>query len=149
MFCFPLLHPIPRFRVVCPVELEANDYICRTYYNLLWPPTLVVTLLPAWLAPTDLCNLDPLHPAHLFLPSIIAHTLHITQVAWAHPISATEISSLLSSYANPSFKVLLKTILPEKTSPCTASGLLSKFPLHLSSQLYNLASKCFCTFLQM
>lgn len=27
--------PPPKVRVVCPVELGTNDYICRTHYNLL------------------------------------------------------------------------------------------------------------------
>jgi hypothetical protein len=94
--------------------------------HLLWPPTLIVCLVPEWLASMVLCNVASLHTAHLYMQ----YTPFIPrQVFWAHPTSAPEISSLcppmqINSSNHSSFCTL-----------CTAQGLPSKFSLYFYSHL--------------
>ena len=149
VFCRPLPTSQPRSELCALLNLcGADDYISRTYYNLLWPPSLWLFSLAGWLLQTSAIWTHSTQFISFFPISQLTPFLS-DRCPGLTPFPATEISALLSCYANPFFKTLLKTILPRRLPQVQPSGLLSKFPWHLCSQPYTLASKCFCTFFQM
>lgn len=94
----------------------------------------IVTLQPAQLASANLCNLDPLHPALYYGldPSGQTGVLGLPHFHHRNLLTVLLCKSVLQA--------LLKAFLPQ-TSPSAAQCLLSKFPLQLFSQLYDLAFK--------
>lgn len=138
--------PAPQVRDLCPVEpggsYNSSWYLAevgmflsdwgrwlyfqsRTCYNLLCPPTLIAILLSASLASTVFCNLDPLHPVHLFLLYTQNTPSCPTGVLGSPHFRHRNILPALLK-CKSFFKALLKVFLPPKPAHVQPNGLLSK-----------------------
>lgn len=124
---------------MCPVELGANDYICRTHYNLLSPPTLIVTLLPGWLAAIWT------HSTQLIsFFSILHHTpFRSGRCPGLSPFLLQKYPPCSPPMQIHSSRLCSRPFRLRRLPHAQPRGLLFKFPLHLYSQSYTLVSKCF------
>lgn len=110
---------------------------CR---NLFWPPTLIRTLLPAWLPSTDLCNLDPFH--QLIFSSLRRDT-HYFLSDWSPGLTLF----LPQKYppGSPPVQIHSSRLCSDLPAPYFPTYLqpYDELPLHLFSQAHNLALKLF------